>query len=58
VPIRFEIAFNRPPADDEAGWCLAFLKSRPGTSHDGTESAAWADLCHVLFNVKEFIYID
>jgi len=54
----FETAFNRPPADDEAGRCLAFLKSRPAASHDSADPAAWVDLCHVLFNVKEFIYID
>jgi hypothetical protein len=54
----FETAFSRPPADDEAGRCLAFLKSRPGHGHDGADPTGWADLCHVLFNVKEFVYID
>ena len=54
----FEAAFSRPPDDDEASRCLAFLKSRPGTRGDGADPAAWADLCHVLFNVKEFIYVD
>ncbi len=54
----FETAYSRPPAGDEAGRCLAFLTSRPATSHDGADPAAWADLCHVLFNVKELIYID
>jgi hypothetical protein len=54
----FETAFNRPPAGDEASRCLTFLRSRPATSHAGVDPAAWADLCHVLFNVKEFIYIE
>ncbi len=54
----FETALGRPPDDDEAERCLAFLKTRPGTSPDRPDPAAWADLCHVLFNVKEFIYID
>ena len=54
----FETALGRPPADEEEGRCLAFLKSRPGSSPDRLDPAAWADLCHVLFNVKEFIYIN
>jgi hypothetical protein len=54
----FETAFSRPPTDDEARRCLGFLESRSGTVHDRAEPAGWADLCHVLINVKEFIYID
>ena len=45
-------AFGRPPTDDEARAGLGYL--------DGQDQsvAAWADLCHVLINVKEFIFID
>jgi hypothetical protein len=43
----FRLAFGRPPSDDEARSCLDFL-GRGG----------WADLCHVLINMKEFIFID
>jgi hypothetical protein len=46
-------AFGRPPAPDELRRCLAFL-----LKHPGPEPRAWADLCHILINVKEFIYID
>jgi hypothetical protein len=41
------LAFGRPPTDEEARACLAFV------AHSG-----WADLCHVLVNMKEFIFID
>ncbi len=54
----FEAAFGRPPTDEETGRCVAFLTSRPGTRRDQADPVAWADLCHVLFNVKEFIFID
>jgi hypothetical protein len=46
-------AFGRPPTPDDLRRCLAFL-----LKHPGPESRAWADLCHILINVKEFIYID
>jgi hypothetical protein len=43
----FVSAFGRPPSEDEARDCLEFL----GRS-------SWADLCHVLVNMKEFIFIE
>jgi hypothetical protein len=43
----FVSAFGRPPSADEARDCLEFL-GRSG----------WADLCHVLVNMKEFIFTD
>jgi hypothetical protein len=57
-------AFGRPPTPAESAAGLAFLASRrtnptPGGSQTPDESnvRAWADLCHVLINVKEFIYV-
>jgi hypothetical protein len=43
----FLMAFGRPPSDDEARSCQEFL-----------DRSGWADLCHVLVNMKEFIFID
>jgi hypothetical protein len=43
----FLLAFGRPPTEDESGRCLAFLKG-----------SGWADLCHVLLNMKELIFIN
>ncbi len=43
----FAEAFGRPPTEDEARASLDFVGR-----------AGWADLCHVLINMKEFIFID
>ncbi len=56
-------AFARRPTDAEKSEALSFLTSYPARS-DATPDAtkapreAWTDLCHVLFNVKEFIYVE
>jgi hypothetical protein len=54
----FETAYNRPPSQDELRGCLAFLKSGPEEGQSGRVVNFWAELCHALMNVKEFIYID
>ncbi len=51
----FLTAFGRPPSDDEARRCLAFLEN---DSSAADRRLAWANLCHVLINTKEFIFID
>ncbi len=64
-------AFGRPPTPAEAEASLAFLAHReraqsenPGAGDASNSNpndrtlAAWADLCHVLINVKEFIYVE
>jgi hypothetical protein len=53
IDALFETGLGRPPTPDESQRCLAFLKRHPGQ-----EQTAWADLCHILINVKEFIFID
>jgi hypothetical protein len=57
-------AFGRPATDEEARASLAFIDAQTqarqidaGTSAD-TTILAWADLCHMLINVKAFIFID
>jgi hypothetical protein len=44
-------AFGRPPTTDEAPACAAFVAEKE------TDAAAWADLAHTLFNVKEFVFV-
>jgi hypothetical protein len=63
VTSMFLAAFARSPDPDELAGALAFLESQgrelglaPGAGR--TDRRAWADLAHVLFNSKEFIYID
>ena len=50
----YETAFGRPPTDRETRRCATFVAERGPADLLGT----WSDLCHVLFNVKEFIYVD
>lgn len=51
-------AFSRPPSTQEIDESLAFVFEQ--AKCHGVESddvRPWADLCHVLVNVKEFIFI-
>ncbi len=50
----YETAFARPPAEDELSAALEFLKEQ-GPMDD---VRSWAELCHVLMNVKEFIFLN
>ena len=56
----FITALGRPATADEVRACLDFLDaSEPGGPRASMHApAAWADLCHVLINMKEFIFID
>ena len=52
-------AFSRPPLEAELKDALAFVTAQSqalGTAP--TDERVWADLGHVLFNVKEFIYLN
>jgi len=57
-------AFTRRPTDREKLEAWSFLVSYPGSPPDAKSDPnkapreAWTDLCHVLFNVKEFIYVE
>jgi uncharacterized protein DUF1553 len=53
----YENAFTRPPTELELTACLDYLKDQtPAQAADNP--AAWANLAHVLFNVKEFIFVN
>ena len=45
----YQTAFARPPRPEELAKARAYVER--------TGDAGWADLAHVLFNVKEFIYL-
>jgi hypothetical protein len=53
-------AFSRPPTSEELADAAAFLQAQSGAyaATDPNDARIWADLCHVLFNVKEFIYLN
>jgi mono/diheme cytochrome c family protein len=54
----FQIPLGRTPTERERRDCLAFLHTRQAVDPAADARAAWADLCHVLINVKEFIFIN
>lgn len=52
------VAFSRPATDEEFTWAHSVLETMAeayGTSPESAE--AWSDLCHLMFNRKEFIYL-
>jgi hypothetical protein len=53
-------AFSRPPAPDELADATAFLDEQRALygAPDPADERVWADFAHVLFNVKEFIYLN
>ena len=54
----FVSAFGREPTASEIGELSAFLKIQAESwGEEANETRVWTDLCHVLFNLKEFIYI-
>lgn len=59
VITAYETAFGRKPSADEQQAAEAFLTTQAkahGEAKPGEK--AWTDLCHVLFNVKEFTFIN
>ncbi len=53
VERAFAIALGRPPTSEEQQAMLTYIKNHPGSFAE-----AAADLCHVLLNVNEFLYVD
>tara|TARA_R110002072_G_scaffold302615_1_gene486759 strand:- start:4080 stop:7991 length:3912 start_codon:yes stop_codon:yes gene_type:complete len=57
----YESAFARPATEREVQDGIEFLKTQAAAYEAGadwqTDVRAWADLCHVLFNVKEFVFL-
>ena len=54
-------AYARPPTETELQVALRFLESHGGElgvppGRRGDDERVWADLAHVLINVKEFIF--
>ncbi len=62
IELMFQRAFGRPTTPPEMESAKEFLlqqaKERNVVEDQmGNYSEIWADLCHVIFNMKEFIYI-
>jgi hypothetical protein len=63
IKTMYEMAFARPPASEELEDAKAFLSDESASYGLKSEQIlgsreVWNDLCHVLFNVKEFIYVN
>lgn len=55
-------AFSRPPTELEKNQAREFLAQQAGeyglpAQADSQDERVWSDLCHVLFNVKEFLFL-
>jgi hypothetical protein len=58
VAAMYESAFARAPTENEVRRCLEFLDRQATLSQvKADDPKVWADLAHVLFNVKEFIFV-
>jgi uncharacterized protein DUF1549/uncharacterized protein DUF1553/cytochrome c len=53
VATAYALAFGRPPTAGESDDAVEFLQTNPAKSDD-----AFVDLCHVLLNSNEFLYVD
>jgi hypothetical protein len=56
-------AFARPPSGQELAEGTDFIRQQGESLGLTNEQAAadervWADLCHVLMNVKEFVFLN
>jgi hypothetical protein len=56
VNAMYETAFGRRPTSEELDSALAFIAGQ--AKDTGRQDRAWADLAHVLFNAKEFIFVE
>ncbi len=50
-------ALGRPPSELERREALAFLAEQGKLHGRADDPRAWTDLAHVMFNLKEFIYV-
>jgi len=51
-------AFGRPPDADELSAVESFLTAHGQSNTAEENERAWADLAHVLFNAKEFVFVE
>ena len=59
VRAAYALAFSREPSDAEQTTASAFLNAQAkahGEAQPGEK--AWADFCHALLNVKEFVFLN
>ena len=52
----YEVAFARPPTDEERTLGLRFLERKPATD-DNSGKRVLVHYCHAIMGLNEFIYI-
>lgn len=58
IRMAFHDAFSREPSDTELETLEGFLAEQASLHGAGPDDPAlWSDLCHLLFNKKEFIFL-
>ena len=54
----YATAFGRAPTKDELTEATAFVAEQAKEYGKPDHPKAWTDLAHVLFNAKEFIFVE
>ena len=54
----YATAFGRAPTADELAAATEFVGEQSKEYGKPDHPKAWADLAHVLFNAKEFIFVE
>ncbi len=57
ITTMYQAAFSRAPTEREMAACAEFIEQQSRLVAMN-ELAVWSDLAHVLFNAKEFIYLN
>jgi hypothetical protein len=58
VQRMYESAFARPPSAQELNEALAFVEEQGRQYGSTNDLRLWTDVAHVLFNVKEFVFVN
>jgi hypothetical protein len=58
VSAMYREALGRAPDEDELSTVARFLAAQRELYDTDSEQHAWADLAHVLFNAKEFVFVE
>ncbi|MFN8856371.1 MAG: DUF1553 domain-containing protein, partial [Planctomycetaceae bacterium] len=57
IQSMYQMAFARPAQPEELAAAREFLRTQATQYAADDSGRAWTDLAHVLFNVKEFVWI-
>ncbi|NNE94173.1 MAG: DUF1549 domain-containing protein [Verrucomicrobiales bacterium] len=58
ISVMFETALGKPPTDEELTALEGFLTQQAAENGGRLDENVWADLGHVIFNTKDFVYLN